>query len=227
MKPALSAAVIFLLTATPALAHRLDEYLQGAIISVGKDRVTAQLTLTPGVAVFPVVVAGIDIDGNGVISDIEQHAYSSRLLRDLSLKIDGQVLTPRLVSMQFPAIEEMKAGRGEILIEFAADLPPGSSHRKLTFENHHQNRIAAYQVNCLVSRDPDIRILAQNRNYSQSFYELDFVEGGVRSNPSSLARLLDNKEPLGTVALLLVASLAFLWRLRAFRRLKISKRIYL
>jgi hypothetical protein len=218
MKPALSAAVIFLLTGTPALAHRLDEYLQGAIVSVGKDRVDAQLTLTPGVAVFPVVVAEIDVDGDGIISDIEQHAYSSRILRDLSLKIDGQVLAPRLVSMRFPAIAEMKAGRGEILIEFAADLPRGGPHRKLTFENHHQNRIAAYQVNCLVSRDPDIRILAQNRNYSQSSYELDFLQGGVRSNPSSLARLLDAKEPLGTIALLLAASLAFLWRLLAFSR---------
>ena len=213
MKHALSAAVICLVTGTPALAHRLDEYLQGAILAVGKDRVVVQLTLTPGVAVFPMVVAEIDVDGDGIISGIEQHTYSSRILRDLSLKIDGQVLTPRLVSMRFPAIEEMKAGRGEILIELAADLPPGGSHRKLTFENHHQNRIAAYQVNCLVSRDPDIRILAQNRNYSQSFYELDFVQGGVRSNPLSLARLLDAKEPLGTVALLLVASLAFLWRL--------------
>src|SRR5208283_308528 len=112
------------------------------------------------------LLAEIDIDKNGIISDIEQHAYSSRILRDLSLKIDGQVLTPQLVSMQFPAIGEMEAGRGEIQIEFAADLPPGSSHRKLTFENHHQSRIAAYQVNCLISRDPDIRILAQNRNYS-------------------------------------------------------------
>ena len=97
MKPALSAALIFLLTGTPALAHRLDEYLQGAIISVGKDRVDAQLTLTPGVAVFPILLAEIDIDGNGIISETEQHAYSSRLLRDLSLEIDGQFLTPHLV----------------------------------------------------------------------------------------------------------------------------------
>ena len=223
MKPVLSAVVIFLLTGAPALAHRLDEYLQGAIISVGKDRVDAQFTLTPGVAVFPMVVAEIDVDGDGMISDIEQHAYASRLLRDLSLKIDGQGLTPRLVSMQFPAIEEMQAGRGGIQIEFAADLPPGAAHRKLTFENHHQNRIAAYQVNCLASRDPDIRILAQNRNYSQSFYELDFVQEGVRSNPLSLARFQDAKEPLGTVALLLAASLTFLWRLLAFRRLKYRK----
>jgi hypothetical protein len=135
----------------------------------------------------------------------------SRKLSDLSLKIDGQVLTPRLVSTRFPAIQEMKEGRGEIQIEFAADLPSGGPNRKLTFENHHQTRIAAYQVNCLVSRDPDLRILQQKRNYSQSSYELDYVQRG----PTSLARLSGVQEPIGMIALLLLACLALLWRHRA------------
>jgi hypothetical protein len=215
MKPALSAAVIFLMAGTPGLAHRLDEYLQGTIISVGKNRVEAQMTLTPGVKVFPALLAEIDTDGNGVISEIEQHAYAGRILRDLSLKIDGQPLTPQLLSVQFPAIEEMREGRGEIQLEFSANLPPGGPNRKLILENRHQSRIAAYQVNCLVPRDPDIRILAQNRNYSQSFYELDFVQAGVRSNPLSLAWLTGAQKPLGAVALLLVVWLALLRSLRA------------
>jgi hypothetical protein len=67
--------------------------------------------------------------------------------------------------MEFPAMEEMKAGSGEIRIEFDADLPRNRGNRKLTIENHHQSRIAAYQVNCLVPRDRDIRIVAQNRYY--------------------------------------------------------------
>ena len=53
-------------------------------------------------------------------------------------------------------------------------LPRGGPNRRLIFENHHESRIAAYLVNCLVPRDPDIRITAQNRNYQQSFYQLDY-----------------------------------------------------
>jgi len=117
-----------------------------------------------------------------------------------------------LVSMQFPAIEEMKAGRGEIQIEFAAGLPSGGPHRKLTFENHHQSRIAAYQVNCLVPRDPDIRIVAQNRNYSQSLYELDYVQSGVGSGWTG------DGAWLGAVALLLLTRFVFLWRRRASKQ---------
>jgi hypothetical protein len=39
-----------------------------------------------------------------------------------------------------------------------------------------------YQVNVLVSRDPEIRITGQNRNYSQSVYELDFEQDSVDAN---------------------------------------------
>ena len=69
---------ILLFTGTPALAHRLDEYLQGTIISIEKDRVDAQMTLTPGVAVFPTLIADIDPNSDGVISGIEQRAYAGR-----------------------------------------------------------------------------------------------------------------------------------------------------
>ncbi len=200
MKAALSAAAILLLLGSPALAHRLDEYLQGTIISVEKDRVNAQITLTPGVAVFPLLVAQIDTDRNEVISLIEQRAYASRILRDLSLKIDGQLLKLEVLSMQFPAIEEMKEGRGEILIEVTANLPPGGANRKLIFENYHQSRFAAYQVNCLVPRDPNIRVIAQHRNYSQSFYELDFVEASATSGI---------EKSLATISLLLIGLLAY------------------
>jgi hypothetical protein len=210
MKPMFQAAAIFLLAATPALAHRLDEYLQGTIVSIERNRVNAQITLTPGVAVFPILLTAIDTDRDGVISPTEQRAYADRILRDLSLKIDGQSITPQFLSMQFPAVQEMTEGRGEIQIEFAADLPRGGANRKLIFENRHQNRIAAYQVNCLVPRDPAIRILAQKRNYSQSSYELDFVQAGAPSNPLSLASFAGFQKPLGIAALLLAAWLALL-----------------
>ena len=103
----------------------------------------------------------------------------------------------------------MKEGRGEIRIEFSAEVPRNGPNRKLTLENHHQSRIAAYQVNCLVPRDPDIRIVAQNRNYSQSLYELDYVQAGVHSGWSA------DQVWVGAVALLLFARFAFLWRRRA------------
>ena len=112
------------------------------------------MRLIPGVAVSSIVLASIDTNGDGVISESEQRAYAERVLRDLSLTVDGKSASPTLVSVDFPAIEEMKEGLGEIQIEFTVDLPRGGPERKIVFENHHQNAISAYLVNCLVPRDP-------------------------------------------------------------------------
>ena len=180
MKRTLSAAALVLMFGTTAPAHRLDEYLQGTILSVQKNRIQASMTLTPGVAVFPFVLADLDADRNGSISASEQQAYARRVLRDLKLTLDTEALPLHLATLKFPAIEDMKEGRGEIRIEYEADLPTGGGDRKLTLENHHQTRISAYQVNCLISTDPDIKLGSQIRNYSQSSYELNFKEAGVQ-----------------------------------------------
>ena len=163
-----AAAVILLLLGAPASAHRLDEYLQAALISLEKDHVQVFMRLIPGVAVSSIVLSSMDTNADGEISETEGRAYAERVLRDLSLSVDGHTLTPRVVSVDFPEVEEMKEGLGEIQIEFTADLPTGSPKRRLVLENHHQDRIAAYIVNCLVPRDSNIRILAQNRNERQS-----------------------------------------------------------
>lgn len=211
MRTRLAALTVLLLTATGAFAHRLDEYLDATLISVEETRVEGQITLTPGVAVYRIVLAGIDTNGDGVISEAEQRSYAERVLHDLSLTIDGRPLTTRLVSRQFPSIEEMKEGRGQIQIEFSADLPLGGTTRRLVLENHHLSRIAAYQVNCLVPSDPNIRIVAQNRNYSQSLYQLEYGQTGVRAS-SLFASWPGQRGLLGAGALLLFARLGLLWR---------------
>jgi hypothetical protein len=170
-----------LLFAARASAHRLDEYLQATLISVEKDRVHVSMRLVPGVAVSSSVLAAIDRNADGVISRAEQQAYAEHVLHDLSLTAEGNRLSPRIVAVEFPQVQAMKEGLGEIRIELSADLPRGGTNRTLVLVNAHQSRIAAYLVNCLVPRDPDIRIVAQNRNEEQSVYRLDYVVGSSRA----------------------------------------------
>lgn len=176
MSNKLAVVLLIAVLATSASAHRVDEYLQATIFSIEKDRVQATMRLAPGIAVSSIVLSGIDTNGDGVISETEKRAYVERLLGDLSLTIDGNRLTPKLVSMDFPEVEEMKEGLGEIHISFTAALPAGGHNRSLVFENHHQKDIAAYLVNCLVPRDGDIQIVSQKRNQDQSFYRLDYEQ---------------------------------------------------
>jgi hypothetical protein len=206
-----AAGAILLLVGTPAFAHRLDEYLQATTILVGKDRVQVEVRLTPGVAVFPFVFASIDTNADGVITDAEIRAYAERVLRDLSLTVDGDRLRLRVVSAKAARVEEMKEGRGGIQLDVDAEVPRGGQSRRLVFENHHEARIAAYLVNGLVPTDPDIRISTQDRNYEQSFYQLDYEEID-RSDALARARWPAAGGWLATSVLVLFAWLVLLRR---------------
>ena len=180
MKATLSAGfVVLVVLGYPSFAHRLDEYLQATIISVEEKQVQLSMRLIPGVAVSSAVLADIDSNRDGVISEAEGRAYAERVLHELSVSLDGHRLSPRLVSATFPRIEDMKGGVGEIRIELTAGLPRGDTNRKLVFENHHDTAISAYLMNCLAPRDARIRVVAQNRNRNQSLYELDYVQSGT------------------------------------------------
>src|SRR4051794_27731265 len=139
-------AALFLVSlGSPAFAHRLDEYLQATLVSIHKDRVELFMRLIPGVAVSSAVLATIGTRTEGVISEVQQRLYAEQVLRDMSLSVDNSPLEPRLVSVNFPSVQAIKEGTGEIQIELNADLPQGRDvNRKLVLENHHQEPISAY-----------------------------------------------------------------------------------
>lgn len=217
MKRTVAAVAMVLGAATRVYAHRLDEYLQATTIAVERDRVRAEIRLTPGVSVLPVVLADIDRDADGVVSADERRAYAERVLRDLSLTIEGEQLPLRLVASRAAPVEEMREGLGDIELEAVADVPRGGRSRRLQLENRHQARIAAYLVNVLVPSDPDIRITAQNRNYDQSVYRLDYTDTGAPSGSRAPSRWSRGAGWMGSAAAAVLTPLALLWRRRRRR----------
>jgi len=88
----IAVAAVLLCLGALASAHRLDEYLQATILSVEKDHVQGSMRLIPGVVVSSSVIASIDSNGDGILSQAEQRAYAERVLGDLSLTVDGDRL---------------------------------------------------------------------------------------------------------------------------------------
>lgn len=163
-----------IVAATPASAHRLDEYLQAATIRLGRATVEVKVRLTPGVSVYRSLIGKIDTNGDGLLSEAEEKAYAEKVRDDLLLAVDHRPLSLRLVSWTFPSTDEMSQGTGEIVIDTQASLPESKLERALTLENHHEPAVGAYMVNCLVPADPEILIRSQNRSYDQSVYEIRF-----------------------------------------------------
>jgi hypothetical protein len=209
MKATLAAVVIVLCVGSPAFAHRLDEYLQATTFSVREDRVEAEIRLAPGVSVFPAVLAAVDVDGDGAVTEAEVRTYGETMLRDLSLSVDGEPVRLRLVSLEAAAIEEMKEGRGDIRVQVSGDVVRTVGDRTLVFENHHMRRIAAYLVNCVVPSNPAIRVATQDRSYDQSFYRLRYAVAGDRAEPPEPGRSAGAVGGLGAAALVLFARLAW------------------
>ena len=213
---------LVLLAAAPVQAHRLDEYLLATTIAVEKGRVQVELRLAPGVAVFPIVFAGIDSDSDDIASPAEQRSYAERVIGDLSLTADGMRLPLRLVASTFAPKELLQEGRGEIQLVLAADVPAGAARRRLTFENHHRREIGVYLVNGLVPRDPDIQLAAQQRNQDQTVYRLDYTDASAPAGVSSFASWSETRGWIGAALMALIAGLALIRRLASgpifFRR---------
>src|SRR5688572_3513135 len=98
------AAIVFVL-AMPATsaAHRLDEYLQAARLSLARDRIALEVDLTPGVNIAAAIVTLLDRDGDRRISPVEARAYGQAVLADLVLELDGRTVPVTLTRVEIPS----------------------------------------------------------------------------------------------------------------------------
>ena len=167
-------------------AHRLDEYLQAARLSVAPDRVILKLDLTPGVDIAPMSFALINTNRDGRISEGEGSAYANQVLREIVLEVDGQRQRLNLVSSWFPSFQEMSAGVGAIRIEARAAWAGVPGRHSLFFQNNHKPDLGAYLVNALVPTSDEIEITGQHRDSLQREMRLDF---NVKSSSPATSRL--------------------------------------
>lgn len=180
-----SGFALFLVFLSLAFAHRLDEYLQAALLSVDRDHVQVNLRLNRGVAVFGQVLGAIDTNGDEFIFSSEQRVYIKSIMDELSLKAYRWALVLRALSPNFPSLDEMKLVKGKIHFQLIPDLPPGGGRRhELGFENHHQSGISVYLVNSLVPIDENTEMAAQGPNETQSVHPLQYGDKSAESQPA-------------------------------------------
>jgi hypothetical protein len=156
-------------------AHVVDEYMEAAQIAVASDGVRVELRFTPGVDVADRVLALIDLDRNGEISQAEGEGYVQRVLQDVALSLDSRQMPLTLIGLEFPAIERIKGGTGTIRIDLktAAPLSAPGLHQ-LSFRNDHLPDIAQYGANVLVPETTTIQIGAQRRDEFQHVLQTEF-----------------------------------------------------
>ncbi len=162
-------------SASPAQAHRLDEYLQATRIGLSSDRIELTLEQTPGTSIGSRILALIDVDGDGRVSDAEARGYAARVVQDLRLELNGRSCTLRVVRVNVPGTADLVNGMGTIRVDLeAADLSLTSGRSSLTFRNEHQPASSVYLVNALKPASPRIEVISQERDRAQQGVRVTF-----------------------------------------------------
>ncbi len=140
-------------------AHRRDEYLQAARLAIDPGGVQLELDLTPGIALAEAIIADIDRNRDGSLSEDEQRAYGRLVLSALTLEVDGTPVRAQLGAASFPDAEAMRRGEGTIRIQSAATLPRLSTGpHQLLFRNRHHPDRSVYLANALVPGSDEVAV---------------------------------------------------------------------
>jgi len=172
-----AALVLVLALAAGAVlsAHRRDEYLQAARLTVEPARVGVELDMTPGIAVADAVIASIDRDRDGRFSADETRAYVGEVSAAWRVAIDGQRLPLDVTASSFADPDALRRGEGTIRLEASGALPrlAAGSHR-LAFDNGYRRDISVYLANALVPRSERVAIAGQARDADQRQLTIDY-----------------------------------------------------
>lgn len=191
-----------------AYAHVLDEYLQSTLVAIEPGAVRLKINLTPGVEVADKILAQIDRDHDGVISNDEAAAYSELVKRDLTVRIDGRDTGLKLTESNIPELAELRTGHGIIQLEFS--ITPGSftaGPHRLSFENRHFNSFGVYLFNAARPQFASIQIARQNRNSNQSAGEIEFAYNAPSHSSTATGFV-------ALSAVILLVMVAAVWRIR-------------
>ena len=167
-----------------ASAHALDEYLQATLVEIEPTGIRLQIDFTPGVAVAEQVLAVMDRNHDGIISESEVADYGKLISRDVIVRLDERNVTLKMTDSNFPTPSELRSGWERIKIEFflvCQPLPAGS--HKLAIANLHLPSLSGYLINAALPKSNTIRILAQKRNPNQSMTEIDFTYQPPQTTP--------------------------------------------
>jgi hypothetical protein len=172
---AIATCLLSLPVASPAEAHRLDEYLLASRIAFENGRVAIELDVTPGVVVAPEAWRWLDGNGDGRVAADELDTRARAVLAALTLSLDGRPLPLTLVDAHAPDRDAIDAGTGVIRLRAAAatgHLKAG--HHTLAYANTYKPGTSVYLANAMIPADSRVRIVSQQRDPAQERVTIAF-----------------------------------------------------
>ena len=184
---AVAALFVVLTGASPASAHRLDEYLQAMRVDVRPEGIVLELDLTPGANIAADVLAALDPDGDGIVQPSEADAYVTAVLRSVEVAVDGERLAVGLVNRTIPSVDDLRAGSGVISLIATVGAVHSRGRHRLRVANGYRNDVGVYLANALRPDPGPVTIASQARDPRQQTLTVDYVVTASFVTRSSMA----------------------------------------
>ena len=135
-----------------------------------------ELDLTPGITLAEAIIADIDRNRDGALSQDEQRHYAGSVLSAMALEVDGTPVRARLTTASFPDVAAMRQGEGIIRLQSTATFPrPSTGPHQLLFRNGHHPDRSVYLANALVPASDAVAVTAQRRDTYQTELTIDYM----------------------------------------------------
>lgn len=157
-----------LAVALPLHAHRTSGLLQASLIEVLPTQVSVEVSLCPGTDIASRVVALLDRDRDGSLSQAEAEAWAMDFLKTQSVTLGGRPLPLDFQAVHATPLSEMDSGHSRITVLYTASLGEvASGEHTLVCANRHEPFESSYQCNGLVPKSPGVRIAGHRRDNGQ------------------------------------------------------------
>ena len=187
-------------------AHRLDECLQAARITIEPTHIELELDLTPGIAVADAIISEIDRDRDGSLSADEKQTYARRVLAALDLENDERPLDVKPAATTFAALDSLRRGEGMIRLRASAALPSRSTGSHHVFlRNRYRPDVSVYLANALVPESAQVAVTRQRHEAEQRELTIDYALR-VEQSASMLAWILAIGAGIAALTALLIRS---------------------
>jgi hypothetical protein len=167
-------------TAATVRAHRLDEFLEAARISLEPSHVDVEMNLTPGMSTADTFIHEVDGNTDGVFSPIEQWNYATGLVRSLDVRLDDAPVRPlRVTAVDVPEAASVRSGDAAATVRATVPiraLAPGV-HR-LVFRNDDGASDSVFMANTVLPDSRMIAVTAQKHSVDQRELTIEFAVNG-------------------------------------------------
>ena len=157
--------ILLALLNSRALAHPLDEVVQGAYLTLSPGTVQLELDLTPGEKVAATVLKALDANGDQSISEAEAKAFAQRVLEQLSLSLDRKALRWTLDKVTAPPYQNLKLGSDTLKIYAIAKRTDQTGEHTLVYHNRYQPAKSQWTANIFLQPAAwQYQVLGQQRS---------------------------------------------------------------